>query len=339
MFDLRRDAPAEAVSYGGLPASLVEGAGAAPLRIGLLNNMPDAALAATERQFRNLLQPPGGPAVELLLFSLDGLERGALGAEMASRYLSHRFLASANLDALIVTGCEPRPGPLQAEPWFPAFGEVVDWARGATASTLFSCLAAHGAVLHLSGLARTRLPVKRWGVFACAAAGTHPLLAGAPAIVPVPHSRWNDLPAAELAAAGYRVLRASAQAGADLFVREEGSLLVFLQGHPEYDRDSLAREHRRDVGRYCAGERPDYPPLPENYFGPQAAAALDAFSGRARARPDARTFAGFPSLDPAPPLAAAWQAEAHRLMGAWLAEVARRRATASRVPIPSPCFA
>ena len=30
---------------------------------------------------------------------------------------------------------------------------------------------------------------------------------------------------------------------------------MFWQGHPEYDRDTLAREFRRDVLRYLSGER------------------------------------------------------------------------------------
>ncbi len=40
---------------------------------------------------------------------------------------------------------------------------------------------------------------------------------------------------------------------------------VFLQGHPEYESDSLAREHRRDLGRYLRGETDAKPPTPKGY--------------------------------------------------------------------------
>ncbi len=80
------------------------------------------------------------------------------------------------------------------------------------------------------------------GVFICAQTGGHPLLYGLAETAPVPHSRWNELDERDLASNGYHVLRRSDEIGVDLFVKEEESLLVFLQGHPEYDADSLARE-------------------------------------------------------------------------------------------------
>ena len=75
---------------------------------------------------------------------------------------------------------------------------------------------------------------------------------------------------------GYRLLTRSAAAGADAFVREEqgGSLFVFFQGHPEYETDTLAREYRRDVGRFLRGEREHYPAAPEGYFNDAATALV-----------------------------------------------------------------
>ncbi|AWN41101.1 homoserine O-succinyltransferase MetA [Methylobacterium durans] len=303
------------------PGSQAASHAAAPaprLTVGLLNNMPDAALVATERQFRRLLET-SGVTVDLRLFSLAGLERGAQAqAHLDAAYAPHTALAHAGLDALVVTGCEPRAARLSDEPYYPVFREIVDWAARNTVSTLFSCLAAHAAVLHLDGVERRPLQAKHSGIYACAAATRHPLIAGAPRVVPVPHSRWNDLGEADLTAAGYTVLRRSEEVGVDLFAREGASLLVFLQGHPEYDGDSLAREYRRDVGRFLADERATAPVLPAHYFAPEAAAHLSAFVSRGG------RFADYPAIDPAPPLQTAWQAEAARLFRAWLGEVARR---------------
>src|SRR2546430_13670792 len=41
---------------------------------------------------------------------------------------------------------------------------------------------------------------------------------------------------------------------------------LFLQGHPEYERTTLFKEYRRDVGRFLSGEQSSYPPLPCRYF-------------------------------------------------------------------------
>ena len=41
--------------------------------------------------------------------------------------------------------------------------------------------------------------------------------------------------------------------------------------------NSLEKEFKREVGRFVRGEREDYPPFPEHYFGPQAAAFLRGY--------------------------------------------------------------
>ena len=303
------------------------------LRIGLLNNMPDTALVQTERQFRRLI----GPEAELRFFSLDSVPRGPLARAHLDRfYASHTALPAAGLDALMITGAEPKAARLDDEPYYEEFASVVDWAADHTVSTLFSCLAAHAAVLHRDGIERRPLPAKHSGVYSCAATTAHPLLAGMPAMTPVPHSRWNDLPEADLAARGYTVLRRSEQVGVDLFVREGTSLMVFLQGHPEYEPDTLAREYRRDIGRFLEGSRETHPGLPENYYGDEAAARLDAFAARARAGRTPALYADFPSMEATPPRPAGWQDGASRLFRNWLTLVATRSAVRpAAVPVPA----
>ncbi|GJE27732.1 homoserine O-succinyltransferase MetA [Methylobacterium organophilum] len=299
---------------------------ARPLKIGLLNNMPDAAFVQTERQFRRLI----GPEASLALFAFLGPPRGdTIAAHRDAHYAAHEALPAAGLDALVITGSEPRLARLEEEPFYEPLSAVVDWAAGHTVSTLFSCLAAHAAVLHLHGIRRKPLPTKYSGVYACQTTAGHPLLAGLPETVAVPHSRWNDLDEADLIAQGYTVLRRSDTIGVDLFVRDAGSLFVFLQGHPEYDGDGLAREYRRDVGRFLDGTRESCPEQPENYFTPEAATRLEAFAKRARARRDPTLFSAFPGLAEAPPLPATWQAPAAQFFRNWLACVAARRANAA----------
>src|SRR5205085_7346014 len=124
--------------------------------------------------------------------------------------------------------------------YWASLANVIDWAEHNTSSTIFSCLAAHAAVLHLDGIHRHPLADKCCGVYDCLKVSDDPIVAGAPSPVRMPHSRWNDLREGHLASNGYRVLARSA-AGADLFVKQWRSLFVFFQGHPEYDSDSLLR--------------------------------------------------------------------------------------------------
>jgi homoserine O-succinyltransferase len=142
----------------------------------------------------------------------------------------------------------------------------VDWAGRNTHSTIWSCLAAHAALLHSDGIVRRRLAEKRFGVFEYERAADHPLTAGTPMRLPMPHSRWNDIPESDLRDCGYTVLTRSRDGGVDAFARQGKSLFVFFQGHPEYEANTLLLEYRRDVRRYLSGERDTYPAMPVGYF-------------------------------------------------------------------------
>ena len=57
---------------------------------------------------------------------------------------------------------------------------------------------------------------------------------------------------------------------------------MFFQGHPEYDSLSLQREYLRDIGRYLARERDNYPHLPVSYFDASTEEKLVRFEKQAR---------------------------------------------------------
>ncbi len=272
-------------------------AGAEWIEIGLVNNMPDAALEATEQQFLDLLRAAAGESwVRLRFLTLPGVPR----SERGRRYLSQSYgsvadLAGASLDGLIVTGTEPKAARLPEEPYWGAFAGLVDWARHNTISTIWSCLAAHAAVLHLDRIERVPLAEKCIGVFACDKLAEHSLTLGLPPQLAIPHARWNALSEAALVDHGYQVLTRSDQAGVDAFARQEQSLLLFFQGHPEYSAPALLSEFRRDVGRFLRKERCDYPVMPQHYFDATTEAALAAFRERAQSEPREELMAEFPA--------------------------------------------
>jgi homoserine O-succinyltransferase len=259
-----------------------DGARGNVLDIGLINNMPDAALESAERQFIEVLEAAAGDVtVRLRLVSVPQVPRSQTGREYLQCYSDVEHLWHARPDGIIVTGTEPLAAELRDEPYWGAITQIVDWADANSVSAVWSCLAAHAAVLHLDGVRRHLLDDKRFGVFDCSMAAVHPLLTGAAMPLRVSHSRWNELHEQELAAAGYTILTRSREAGVDTFIRQRNSLFVFFQGHPEYDARALLREYRRDVGRYLRGERDAYPELPHGYVDDVAAVALKAFRTQA----------------------------------------------------------
>ena len=236
------------------------GDAADPIVIGLVNNMPDAALQTTERQFRELLFASSHNSVRLRFFSLPELPRGEAGrSHISQHYEDISELWTSHLDGLIVTGTEPRAPDLADEPYWPTLTKLVDWADDHAISTVWSCLAAHAAVLHIDGISRRAFREKLSGVFDCMKATDHAIVEGAPSRWRVPHSRYNELPEDALASSGYRILSRLPGTGADMFVKQRKTLFLFVQGHLEYDPGALLREYRRDVRRFLAGERDNYP--------------------------------------------------------------------------------
>jgi homoserine O-succinyltransferase len=163
---------------------------------------------------------------------------------------------------------------LKEEAYWPSFSRVLQWAQKNTHAAIWSCLAAHAAVLEMDGIERVRQQDKLFGVLACALESAHPLLDGLPSTLKIPHSRWNDLDEQELTRCGYNVLTRTGSAGVDTFVNQQQSLFIFFQGHPEYESDTLLREYRRDVGRYFTGQSASYPGMPQGYFDAETSAAL-----------------------------------------------------------------
>jgi homoserine O-succinyltransferase len=233
------------------------------------------------------------------------------------------------LDGLIVTGTEPRADELADEPYWNSLRRLIDWSAGHTISTVWSCLAAHAAVLHLDGIRRQRRPQKLLGVFVCERRGDHRLATGSGTAWSVPHSRYNDLPLGALEASGYNILSGSAQVGADMFTRDRGSLDVFFQGHLEYQPDTLLREYRRDVARYLAGEREDYPEMPHGYFDSAATAGFEDFRRRGLGDRTASLMASFPALDVGLRLRYVWRRPAVRIYANWLEYLAERKGRTS----------
>ena len=298
-----------------------------PIVIGLVNNMPDAALRSTERQFLELFSAASGAhSVRLRLLSVPQVPRGEAGrAHVSLCYEDIGKVWDDHFDGLIVTGTEPRARVLQDEPFWPALAALVDWAEDHTVSTIWSCLAAQIAVLRSDGIVRRPFGWKLSGVFACTKAAEHPMTTGFPSRWWVPQTRYNDLPEPALVASGYRILSRMADAGADIFVRDGKSLFVLIQGHPEYDPGALCREYRRDVGRFLSGERDTYPDLLRGYFDEGTEAALEAFRCRALQTRDPAMLASLADAVAGWTPIHGWREPAVRLYANWLSFLAQRK--------------
>ncbi len=250
------------------------------LHIGLLNMMPDAALAATERQFFRLISSSNSVSQFVVHpFTLPQIERSARAQQHIDRYYeSLDSIRSQGLDALIISGANVTQPNLAEEVFWKPLIEVIDWAFDNVTSTLCSCLASHAVLQFRYQQRRHSLEEKQWGVYSHDVCDfSHPLVSGINTRFDVPHSRFNVVNPQQFNEAGLHVLVQGEEPGVQLAVSPDGFRIVFFQGHPEYDRVSLLKEYKREVGLFIDGERDTYPPFPDHYFDRHCAALLDEY--------------------------------------------------------------
>ncbi len=292
------------------------------LHIGFLNLMPNAAFRATERQFLRLVGS-SNQIVQYYVypFTIEGVQRDEQTQKYIDTYYSSFDKVKASgLDALIITGTNPANPALEQEPFWNPLGEVVDWATENVTSVLCSCLAVHAIVKKLHDIERQPLESKRWGVYSHRIMDTkHPLLRNINTRFDVPHSRNNDISLAQLEAAGFEVLAHGPEGGVHMAVSPDLFRLVYLQGHPEYDRISLLKEYKREVNRYFLGERNDFPESPENYFSDEVEAIVHRFKERAEQnRKQNLPLPPFPETEIEPFLDNTWRDTGKSIFNNWL---------------------
>jgi homoserine O-succinyltransferase len=292
------------------------------LHVGLLNMMPDAALLVTEKQYMRLIGACNRIAqIYVYPFSVPGLARSddAL-AHIDAFYADFESLKSTGLDALIISGANVTNPALNLEPFWEPLGEVIAWAAEHVTSILCSCLATHALVKHLYGIDRVGMARKRWGVYRHRVSDRrHPLTQDVNTRFDAPHSRWNDIPRSAWDGASLRVLAESEIAGVHLATSPDGFRIVYFQGHPEYERNSLLKEYKREVGRFLRAELDAPPPYPEHYLVPEAEAIAEhhidtALAARERGDP----LPEFPELAIDPWLENTWGDTGRALFNNWL---------------------
>ncbi|MCY3572718.1 MAG: homoserine O-succinyltransferase [Chloroflexi bacterium] len=294
------------------------------LHIGLLNMMPDAALQITERQFMRLVGNCNQIAQFYVhVFSVPGLGRSAATqAYIDQYYTTFEQVKQEGLDALIITGANVANPSLDEEAFWQPLTEVIGWAREHVTSTLCSCLATHALLKYLHKIDRVKREDKKWGVFEHRVTQpNHPLLREINTRFDVPHSRWNDISRAQAEAAGLTVLIQSVNGDMHMAVSRDQLRMVYFQGHPEYDINSLLKEYKRDLLGYLNGKNAQ-PPYPENYFPLSAREIAERYLLRAQlALESDAPLPDFPEAQVLPHLDNTWGDTARAIFNNWLGAV------------------
>ena len=313
----------ERVRSEGIAVSATVDEASPSINIGFINMMPDAALAATERQFLRLVGSAEQVNCYFYPFNMPGIERSPQVQEYIDQYYSnYESLANSELDVLIITGANVSQPLLQNECFWSELVEVLNWGKSNVRSMLCSCLATHAAVKVFYDIDRQHLGDKCWGVFEHKRLSSqHDLLTGVDQTIHMCHSRFNDIPGRLFNLQDIEVLINSEQAGVQLAAEKDMSTIYF-QGHPEYDDISLLKEYKREIIRFINREVSEYPPVPENYFNNQAMQFVNLYQAKIlKADDKAAMLEQFPEAELKKCITDSWQATAKQIFSNWITSI------------------
>ena len=230
-----------------------------PLKIVIVNLMPTKI--ATETQLARVLA--NSPLqVELTLVKMDSHEPSNVSQDhMDSFYKTLEEIKGFKYDGMIITGAPVEQMPFEEVDYWDELCELFDFTRHNVYSTMHICWGAQAALYYHYGIPKYNLKEKMFGVFEERVVRTHsPLVRGFDEIFLAPHSRHTEVRKEDiLKHPELRIIVESDKAGPHIIATDNGRQ-IFVTGHQEYDKETLANEYFRDVK---AGLPIN---VPENYF-------------------------------------------------------------------------
>lgn len=229
-----------------------------PLKILIMNLMPTKV--ETETQILRLLSnSPLQTDVEFLQAATH--ESKNTSKEYLGRfYRTFDQVRDRRYDGMIITGAPVESIDFEEVDYWNELCEIMDWTRTNVCSTLYICWGCQAGLYHHYGIPKYQLDSKVSGIFEHKVlVPTEPILRGFDERFFMPQSRHTEVKAEDIRKNPHlHIVSSSPESGVGIVVSERNE--VFITGHFEYDRGTLAYEYERDLN---AGMNPH---VPDNYF-------------------------------------------------------------------------
>lgn len=230
-----------------------------PLKIVIVNLMPTKI--ATETQLARVLA--NSPIqVELTLVRMDSYESTNTSQEhMNAFYKTLEEIKHEHFDGMILTGAPVEQMAFEDVDYWKELCDIFEFSQRNVYSNMFICWGAQAALYYYYGINKHLLSEKVFGVFEHRVTRSHnPLVRGFDELFFAPHSRHTEVKREDiLARKELRILADSKEVGPHIISTENGRQ-IFILGHQEYDKETLANEYFRDINRGLDIA------VPQNYF-------------------------------------------------------------------------
>lgn len=230
-----------------------------PLRIAMLNLMPTKIVTETQ-----ILRCLSNTPIQIefdLIQTVMHKSTNTPQDHLLKFYQTFDDIRDQYYDGFIITGAPVEKMPFEEVDYWPELIEIMEWTKTHVHSTMHICWGAQAGLYYHYGIQKHLLGKKLSGVYKHHIMRPHEsLLRGFDDVFKAPHSRYTTIYSEDIFRhPDLTLLAESYEAGPYIITAKNGRQL-FVTGHSEYDKDTLAREYFRDLQR---GLNPD---IPENYF-------------------------------------------------------------------------
>ncbi len=230
-----------------------------PLKIAILNIMPTKIV--TETQLARVL---GNTPLQV---EIDFVHTASYRSKNISQEHIDEFYTDFNsikhnkYDGLIITGAPVEKLDFEDVDYWDELKEIMEWSKTNVTSTFHICWAAMAGLYYHHGIKKHILDKKLFGVYKHTVnRKTTMLVRGFDDEFYAPHSRNSHVLTEDIEACkDLDIIAVSEKAGVYIAASIDKKQ-IYVTGHSEYDKDTLAKEYFRDVDAGLPIE------VPQNYF-------------------------------------------------------------------------
>ena len=217
-----------------------------PLRFVIVNLMPTKI--ETETQLLRLLS--NTPLqMEITLLKMNSYTSKNISEEhMKNFYKTFDDIKNEKFDGFIITGAPVETLEFEKVDYWKELTEILKWSNKHVFSTLYICWGAQAGLYYHYGIKKYPLKEKLFGIYPLKLNDSSiALFRGFDEIFYIPQSRHTEVKEEDInKIEELEILAKSPEAGVSI-VRTKDKRKIFVTGHMEYDRMTLANEYNRDI--------------------------------------------------------------------------------------------
>lgn len=230
-----------------------------PIKIIILNLMPIKSETET-----HLLRLLSNSPIQVDIELLQMVSHKSINT--SSEYLNKFYKTFNNIkalkyDGMIITGAPVETLDFEQVDYWKELCNVMEWSKHNVYSSFHICWGAQAALYYHYSIPKTVVSNKISGVYQQKVIDIYnPLVRGFDEIFSMPHSRYSNIDTINiLKNKDLNIIADSKEVGTSIISNKNGRQ-IFITGHLEYQKETLANEYFRDIKRGLN------PLIPKNYF-------------------------------------------------------------------------